>query len=78
MPENIPVGPTPTKATDPTLGIASHIGAVAAGVIAGWASTYLDTTLDASTQAEIAAGIATLVATAFHWVIAKINQVQKS
>lgn len=78
MPENIPVGPPPTKDTDPTLGIASHIGSVAAGVIAGWASTYLSTTLDASTQAEIATGVATLVATAFHWVVAKINQVKKS
>ncbi len=76
--EKIPLSPPPTKETDPTLGIASHVGAVAAGIIAGVASTYLSVNLDASTQAEIATGVATLAATALHWIIAKANQVKKS
>lgn len=76
---NIPVStPAPTKETDPTLGIATHIGAVVTGVLVGWASTKLNLTIDATTQAGIALGVTSVVTTLVHFLQAKYMQVTAS
>lgn len=73
MTENVP-----TKSTDPTLGMLSHVVAVGVGAFAGWLSTKLSVTLDDATQTEIAVAVTTGITTLVHFAQAKMNQVKKS
>lgn len=67
--------PAPTKATDPTLGLATHIGAVVAGAVCGYLSTKLGITTDPTFEAEIAVAVGSLVTTGVHYLQAKWTQI---
>lgn len=60
------------KPDDPTLRLATHVGAVVAGAIAGFLTEKLGIAVDPATQAAVGAGVAALASTLVHYVQARV------